>query len=255
MKLHVDPIPGVVLGLAGIGVGFVGAGLFFQRKLREELDREIQDVKDHYQHRLDEELARLSERVVAMAESGGDTGTAKAEAKAQAGWLPDFDPTAPDGVLAEEADTSRGPKTNYAAASRLPAPVIIRDGERALEQTDEENLVDRPGSARDTTKPHVISVEEFGELDNYQCLSITYYTEDKVLVDDKEVPMPDFARMVGANFMDHFGEFSGDVHIVHIRCPRLEIDFEIAQDFRSYSEVVLGYNTAEPKKKARPDTS
>lgn len=256
MKFHVDPIPGVVLGVAGFAVGFCCAGLYFQRTLRAELDREIQDVKDHYRHRLDKDTEAIRNTIASMAESDGDPRTAATEAATEAGWLPDFDPTAPEGVLADTADGGRGSKTNYAAASRLPAPVIIRDGERALETTDEENVVEGLGAAaRDTTKPHVISVEEFGELDNFQNLTITYYVEDDVLADDKDAPIVDIAKTVGLGFQTKFGELSGDPNIVHIRSPKLEIDFEVCLDHRAFSEVVLGYNTADPKKKVRPDTS
>jgi hypothetical protein len=257
MKFHVDPAPGALLCLGGIAIGFCGAGLFFQRTLRAELDREIQDVKDHYQMRLRQILTRTSEPDVPVDEFGGDTGATEAEVEELAS-VTSFELVGEDGADADSTPADNRPRTNYAAASRLPPPVIIRDGERPQAGvTDEENVVAGLGTAPDPTRPYVISVEEFGELDEHQCLTITYWMKDDVLTDDKEAPMPDFARIVGADFLEHFGEQSGDENIVHIRNPRLQIDFEVARDFRAFSEVVLGvgYDTADPKKKKRPDSS
>jgi hypothetical protein len=106
---------------------------------------------------------------------------------------------------------------------------------------------------RDTTKPYVITDEEFAEdhNDDYQKLTITYFAEDDVLVDDKEVPITDRGKTVGPDISEKFGQMTSDPHLVHVRNDRLEIDFEIVLDNRAYTEVVLGYGNPEPKSRKK----
>jgi hypothetical protein len=92
------------------------------------------------------------------------------------------------------------------------------------------------------TGPYVISTSEFYEdKENYNKISLTYYAADKVLVDEQEHPLNDWAKIAGESFASAFGEQSDDERIVHIRNERLEADFEIALHEGSYVEVVLGY--------------
>lgn len=93
------------------------------------------------------------------------------------------------------------------------------------------------------TKPHVISHDQFhvDEEPPYRKLTITYYEGDQVLVDDREVPIRNSADIGGKDFSSRFGQDSDDPNIVYIRNHRLETDFEIVKDERSYVEVILNY--------------
>lgn len=82
--------------------------------------------------------------------------------------------------------------------------------------------------------PKVITPEEFGEIESYETICLTYYA-DGVLTDDRDEPVEDIDETVGFDFADHFGEYEPDS--VFIRNNRLKADFEILADIKTYAEV------------------
>ena len=85
-------------------------------------------------------------------------------------------------------------------------------------------------------KPYVIDPNEFGELDDYEQVSLTFYSADCVLTDDDNNPIEDVEGIVGIDFYAHFGEYEDDS--VFIRNDRTKCDYEILMDYRKYSDVV-----------------
>jgi hypothetical protein len=90
----------------------------------------------------------------------------------------------------------------------------------------------------DVEKPYVIQPEEFGEYSDYETISLTYYA-DGILADDMDEIIGDAADIVGANFMDHYGEYEDDT--VFVRNDKRMCDYEIQRDERDYKEVVGDY--------------
>jgi hypothetical protein len=108
----------------------------------------------------------------------------------------------------------------------------------------------RPEVLRDLTVPHIISAEEFSDFDpasGWQQLTITFYAADGVLVDDKEQPIRDMINTTGMINRLSFGGVSLDPAIMFIRNPRLEVEFEVVLDSRSYADVVLNYGNPDRK--------
>ena len=83
--------------------------------------------------------------------------------------------------------------------------------------------------------PYVIPPENFGDADDYDCISLNYYA-DGVLTDDWDNPIEDVEGMVGKESLTHFGEYEDDS--VFVRNDRMKADFEILLDERNYSDVV-----------------
>lgn len=86
-----------------------------------------------------------------------------------------------------------------------------------------------------SSKPYVISPEQFGENDEYDRISLTYYS-DSVLADENDEIMDDTEDSVGSDFMNHFGEYEDDS--VFVRNDRLKVDYEILLDSRPYYHVL-----------------
>lgn len=102
----------------------------------------------------------------------------------------------------------------------------------------------QPPLRRDPSKPYAIFVAELddkGPEDGWQQITITWYEGDNVLVDDKEDPITNVLQTVGPLSIEGFGEMSGDPNLRYVRNEKLEVDFEIVLDRRSYVDVVLGY--------------
>lgn len=83
-------------------------------------------------------------------------------------------------------------------------------------------------------KPYVISPDEFGEFEDYDTISLTYYA-DQILVDDGGNKIEDVDDVVGMESLTHFGEYEDDS--VFVRNNGLKCDYEILMDERTYSEA------------------
>lgn len=95
--------------------------------------------------------------------------------------------------------------------------------------------------ARDTSKPYIISQEEFMEgADEIDQGTLTYYVLDKVLTDVRDDVIDDVPATVGDEFQDNFGTGSSDENVVHIRNEKLRMDFEITKSEGSFAQDVLG---------------
>lgn len=103
----------------------------------------------------------------------------------------------------------------------------------AVEQIEKENETNMG------KKPYVISPEEFDELEEYDKVSLTYYSGDNVLADsfsDEVFEEDEIDEAVGSDFASHFGEYEDDS--VFVRNESRYIDYEILMDERSYQEAV-----------------
>lgn len=111
------------------------------------------------------------------------------------------------------------------------------------DRVDAKNIIESEGYISDNTKkegdsetmsdikPYVISPEEFGEMDDYEKVSLRY-TADEVLVDEMGEVFEDIDETVGPDFHKHFGEYEADS--VFIRNDELETDYEILLDSSDY---------------------
>lgn len=94
------------------------------------------------------------------------------------------------------------------------------------EQMEERKIVD---------KPYVISPSEFGEIHEYETISLTYY-DDQVLTDEDDELVEDVENLVGFKSLTHFGEYEDDS--VFVRNDALKCDYEILYDHRKYKDVI-----------------
>lgn len=76
-------------------------------------------------------------------------------------------------------------------------------------------------------EPYVIPPDEFGELDEYETISLTYYS-DGYLVDDMGELVEDVEDVVGLDFKERFGEYEDDC--VYVRNDSRKADYEILYD-------------------------
>ena len=109
------------------------------------------------------------------------------------------------------------------------ASIIQKEG-----YTDYSKTVEEKKGAAFVEKPYVISPEEFGEFEEYEKISLTYYA-DKVLADENDEEVDDVDEIVGEESLNHFGEYEDDS--VFVRNDRLKCDYEILLDQRNYSDV------------------
>lgn len=82
--------------------------------------------------------------------------------------------------------------------------------------------------------PYVISPDEFGEIDEYTQVSLTYFA-DGVLSDEYGAVVDNVEEIVG-DALNHFGEYEDDS--VFVRNDAKRCDYEILQDLRTFEEFL-----------------
>ena len=99
------------------------------------------------------------------------------------------------------------------------------------------NSVETPVENKEELKvdePYVISPDEFTEFEDYETISLTYYS-DGILADDNDEIIEDVEGTVGEDSLEHFGEYEPDS--VYVRNDRRKCDYEILLDERAYSDI------------------
>lgn len=87
--------------------------------------------------------------------------------------------------------------------------------------------------------PYTISPNEFGELEDYDKISLTFYSDGVLANDlDQVIDEGSYDETVGSDFVDGFGEYEEDS--VYVRNDKLKRDYEILRDSRHFSDVVSG---------------
>lgn len=98
------------------------------------------------------------------------------------------------------------------------------------------DISDKNGEeVEEVEKPYVISPEEFGEIEEYEKISLTYYS-DGVLADENDEVVDDVDGVIGEESLTHFGEYEDDS--VFVRNDSLRSDYEILMDHRKFSDVI-----------------
>lgn len=83
--------------------------------------------------------------------------------------------------------------------------------------------------------PYIITPEEFGVLDDYEQIDLTFFS-DQIVADDELEIVEDLDRVIGFESLNHFGEYSENT--IFVRNDRLKCDYEVNTDERTYAEAV-----------------
>lgn len=97
-----------------------------------------------------------------------------------------------------------------------------------------EETIEKKEAKKVESTPYVISPEEFGEFEEYEQISLTYYA-DNILADENDDVIEDVDETVGVESLTHFGEYEDDS--VFVRNDVRRCDYEILLDQRPYSQV------------------
>lgn len=129
------------------------------------------------------------------------------------------------GTVAEFIEKKPAAVSKYAAKleeERIAYSKILEESEYV------ESEEFKAGGIKD---PYPIEPEEFGEMDDYDEVSLVYFA-DGVLTDDKYELIDDVDAIVGEDFADHIGDYEDEC--VHIRNDARRTDYEILADSRNY---------------------
>lgn len=99
----------------------------------------------------------------------------------------------------------------------------LRKYDELLAQTKYKNYSENKEDTR-VNKPYIIEPGEFGEMDGYETISLTYYA-DEVVTDDYGEVVDDVDDLIGLESLSHFGEYEDDS--VFVRNDEKRCDYEI----------------------------
>lgn len=131
----------------------------------------------------------------------------------------------------EKEDISEEPEKEVEEKSELPSIEYYKE----LVRNRYGKELEEKKEVKDVSKPYVIPPDEFGDLLEYDTISLTYYA-DKVLTDDMDEPIEDVDDVVGVDSLNCFGEWEDDS--VFVRNDKYKTYYEILLDERKYSDVV-----------------
>lgn len=182
--------------MAGVTVGAAAAWLYAKRHYEQIAQEEIDSVKATFAERKDFTVNKQPKEDVETNKKKADMAKLK-----------------PD-IVNYAAKLQEHGYTNYSEKS-----------EKIDKQEDSDSMVEGP---------RIISPEEYGEIDGYTQLNLTYYSDGTLADDDDEI-VDDIDGTVGSDFAEHFGDYEDDS--VFVRNDRLKCDYEILRDNRSYKDV------------------
>jgi hypothetical protein len=90
-------------------------------------------------------------------------------------------------------------------------------------------------TGKDEYKPYVIPPEAFGEDEDYEVVSLTYFKDGVIAYDDLST-IDNVDEVIGEESLTHFGDYEDDS--VFVRDDERKIDYEILRVSRTYAEQV-----------------
>lgn len=83
---------------------------------------------------------------------------------------------------------------------------------------------------------YVIDPIDYGEDEEYDPISLTYYADGNI-ADENDELLDDYESIIGEDFASHFGEFEDDA--VYIRNDATKCDYEILRSEKTYHDVLV----------------
>lgn len=187
-------------------------------------------VKTKYERIVQEEIDSVKEAFgIKIANSSDDEGTLDENVKDsfhQINWSELED-------LNEEDDEEEDEDDEDEDERERNEQEYLRDYGRLIDHYTTNNN-EKGGAEIMAKEPYVISPYDFGEIDEYHKIELTYY-EDGVLEDDEYNIVNDVDELIGPKALMTFGEYEEDA--VFVRNERLHTDFQILKDPRTYKEA------------------
>lgn len=124
------------------------------------------------------------------------------------------------------------PKTIQVSAAKNREKGDINDYAKMVNRVQYSRTSVPQPPEHEVEAPYVISPDEFGEMDGYTKISLSYF-DDGILSDENGVIIDEPEDIVG-DALNHFGEYEEDS--VFVRSDPKRCDYEILRDLRSYAE-------------------
>lgn len=259
--------PALVIGLgSGIAIGLFITKKKIETKYLEISNTEIAEAKKFYAALYKKDEFETPESAVESLGLTGEVEKSKNLMTNATKAMTNYQGT--EVVVKKNKNKNKGDRAKIIESVSIETEVVPTEQSEVVHNIFVDSLPIEPDDfdyeeevkRRDPDLPYIITKEEFFENDPYEHdqLTITYYSGDDVLVDEKDVVIPNSDTVVGDNNLLKFGHGSGDPRLVYIRNENLNLDFEVVGNNGTYTEQVLGFmkhgdNTYRKSRKSRGD--
>lgn len=189
-------LKGVFIFAAGLVTGAVAGAYLVKDKVLADAREEINEVREYYKSKKEDknEVEEINEEELKRRHEEAERCETNAEK--------------------EEYQEVTKKYTNYTNYSDIEQPVV----DKVLDVND----------------PYVIDPEEFGEEEEYDTMTLTYFA-DGVLIDDVDNVIDEPDPVVGLDNLKIFDEFGASS--IYVRNDVWKTDFEILKDDWNYSDI------------------
>ena len=210
---------------AGAAIGSVVTWMVIKTKYEQISKEEIESVREEYQH-----LTKIMRMEIDACRKATAAHTKVDDAVDEDD---EADVDYPDDDDRDFTEKEKEQVEYYKITSRY------RGSYEENNENNEEGEEDGDDEVPYINGPYVITPEDFASSPpGYNCCPLDYY-KDGVLADGWGVTM-DIEETIGEEALDHFGEYVDDV--VYVRNERLELDYEVTRDPRTYKEAERAYS-------------
>lgn len=122
-------------------------------------------------------------------------------------------------------------------------------------QDEEDEEKEEHGDMPNPDHPYLITSDEYIKGERYpDQLSLRYFEEDDTLIEDRGETPVSIEDTIGTEALTQFGRNPKNRDTIHVRNEKLQVDFEVQRDKRSYTEVILGIQDTKPAQRKFRDT-
>lgn len=196
----------IIAFLAGAAIGSVATWQFVKREYEARIDAEVEE-------RVSSVKEAFSKRLEAMNASSKNESS-------------------------DDKEGESGPEVSYSADKSSIMEYATKLAELRYTSDSEVDEGEVVPTAPISEGPVVIPPDEFGEDEDYDKISLTYYTDD-VLTDENDKIVENADELIGLESLTHFGEWEDDS--VFVRNDERKCYVEILADERKYSDVLEKY--------------
>lgn len=203
--------------VAGVLVGSIPAAVITKRKCEQRAEEEIQSVKEMFKRKIERDRAMQemeTEEVEHVEEESEEE------------------------EVVEQTEEPEHLELEYVYNNMVkryePKPINCPAWDEAVAKEEAEKAKARELLSRIQYEPEVIDADEFGTLEDYDMVTLTYFA-DGVVADDLDEIIDDYEKLIGTEFIKIFNDF--DATTVYVRNDEWHIDYEIIRDDWFFSDI------------------
>lgn len=249
--MNTNIVKNVVILIGGLGIGTLATSLILKKKyeaiVSEEIKTAMIDLKGNYERKAFQEINDAIRNMQSK------------HPKGDSGIFEEISAVISDIRIAQQnlCATREAPLTEREKMLAMSGDRYRRETRRYGSEEISSSLTDRRGTDRvddkiyheceeisdkvnfhPSDRPYVISLEEFSEeMDNFDKLTIYYYTGDDTLVDEGETVISDIDMAIGQDNIT--GCLNEGLEVLYVRNERMAIDYEVVCLFKSFEDIAL----------------